>query len=677
MTEAASIIVVLCFLTFGTVVYRALVLWMCQFDSPPNRPTDRDILLQGALPAVAIVGTCGTYLSHIHGLRADIMAVGMAVVLIWRQNDAYALARALGALFADIWRNFWRGNIFPLAAISGVAVLAVILLAMARIPAASVDVWAFQLPLSLSLVSHHGFVYPQIDNLFYANNPLFINVLFAQAMAFVEHFFAANTVNITIYLAFLASLANLAPRGRHLVLLLALYFIAASPFFSASAAVPLTDMARSCFSVAALLFADKYLTSQRLCDLGTAALLCGAAVASKYTELLVLGLIVIALLPRLIYFRKGWRDLMVFSSIVVVVAGYWYLKNLILLGNPLYPFVFGHPGLSDEWMADYMREMTRAFEPADRIYVTDLRTLAGWQDFALILYDRFFAGKTAAKLAAFLIAAGLFFSRARMRLLFGWTTVLFVVWYAVMFNHIRWAMPAYLLFFSTAIIACMRLRELTYAPLLSIIERGAAAILSLCPKSLLWTAISRRFHGSASIGPIIIVALFFAIISVRAYRHGTAGVIPGWIEIDAMHASFTPGGVDAYLSARREGYELYRYIARNDLRMVLQPFDNGARLYAAAYAGGRDGGWILSHVDLPSASETVDEFVRRRGVRYFIFKKDLRDVEIDRYGLSHVNRSRSVFDALLPHSTKIMEDRFGWSLYALQARNPPPLPSSP
>ncbi|MGO7718875.1 hypothetical protein ACC706_36915, partial [Rhizobium johnstonii] len=70
----------------------------------------------------------------------------------------------------------------------------------------------------------------------------------------------------------------------------------------------------------------------------------------------------------------------------LAVAGYWYAKNLIVLDNQIYPFLFGHSGLTDAWMADYTLELGRALDPANRRFVTNLATLQGWHDFIYILY---------------------------------------------------------------------------------------------------------------------------------------------------------------------------------------------------------------------------------------------------------------------------------------------------
>jgi hypothetical protein len=665
MITATSIAAAAGYWFVGAVLYRALVIRLCALDAAQpglQVPSDRDLLLRSVLPALAIAGTIGTYLALFRILRTDVtIALGVAL-LLWRRHDATRIASALAILAVDAGKAIRRGDPPALAAIAALLLLSYILVLFARVPSSNVDTWVFQLPLAQSMVANHGFIYPQMNHPFYSNNPLFFNLLFAQALLFVDHFVAPSVMNIAIYLGFLLCLASFAPRGRSFALLLALYLIAASSTFSAGATMPLTDVPRTCFSVLALLFAHRYLLSSRVHELATAGLLAGAAAAGKYTELVTVVLIGAALLPRLLTEKRAWRDAAIFAAAGLVVAGYWYLKNWVLLGNPVYPFVFAHPGLSDQWMADYMREMTRAFDPADRIYVTNLLTPQGWHDFAFILSTRFLIG-AAPKIAAVLIVIGLFARGVRIGTLVWWTAALFALWYALMFNSVRWAMPAYLLFLSTAIVATYSLLDL-HSKELQALGQALARRMRFAP------AIGADHEGAARRGgavlvAVIAVALLAAGLAARTVRHGTARIIPSSVDGDLVRVALGRLSIDDYLATRREGYAIYRYIAAHDLRVVFQPFDNGAVDYAPAYNGGRDGKWILPWRTLPADGETIEQFLSRNYIGYFIYRPSLKDVEIDRFGQDHVDRGKRVFAALLPRSRLLLTDSFGWSLYEI------------
>ncbi len=624
--------------------------------------SDRDLLLRSILPALAIIGTIGTFLALIRAFRPEIIVALGATLLIWRRHDAICIGTAISTLAVDVGRAIVRRNLLALAALAAFGALTYLLVLFSHMPVSHADIWVFQIPLARSMVAQHGFIYPQIGHIFYSNNPLFFNLLFAQALLFVDHFVAANAMNVVIYLGFLLCVASFAPRRKSFGLLLVLYFVATSSFFWINAATPLTDVPRTCYSVLALLFTHRYLLSSRAHELATSGLLAGVAVAGKYTELITIVLIGMALLPRLVREQRTRRDAAIFGAIVMVVAGYWYVKNWVLLGNPVYPFVFGHPGLSDEWMADYMRDITRAFDPADRIYVTDLLTLQGWRDFAFILYKWFLADRTPPKIAVVLILIGLMRREVRIGALAWWTAALFVIWYAVMFNNIRWAMPAYLLFLSTAIVASFSLLDLSMAGLLA---RG----VELSRWVALGSRIEARTQHSRWRASIVAVGLGMALLAAglatRIIGHGTAGIVPRSIDGDLVRVAVGQLSIDDYLATRREGYAVYRYIAEHDLRVVFQPFDNCAVDCATAYNGGRDGKWILPYRNLPSDGESIEQFLSEHGIRYFIYRTSLKDIEIDRFGQSHVDRSNRVFEALLPRSRLLLTDSFQWSLYEI------------
>lgn len=82
----------------------------------------------------------------------------------------------------------------------------------------------------------------------------------------------------------------------------------------------------------------------------------GLALASKYTPLyslvLISALFIILNFKNKATINKFLFDVLYFLFPLVLLAGFWYFKNLILLGNPIYPFIFSHKGFSDKVLAD-------------------------------------------------------------------------------------------------------------------------------------------------------------------------------------------------------------------------------------------------------------------------------------------------------------------------------------
>lgn len=654
-------------LFIGSILHHAMAVRLLRADRRRTitDPSARDLLFLGLLPGLTIVGALGTFLALVGLLRAEAMLVLSAGVIVFLRQDAWAIVRAIAGLLTDGWDALRRLDLIAIAGMAGLLALTTALFVLAQAPTDNIDAWVAHVPLARSLAQHHGFIYPQVGNVFYAAMPLFFHVLFAQALLFVDHFVAASAVNIAMLVAFMLGLSVFSRRARALMFLLILLLIGATSFFGLAATQPLTDWPRSAFAVAAALFAYRYLLAGRLYDVAMSGLLAGAAVSGKYTELLTVALIGVPLLAHWIRHPERWRHIFLFGLPIVVMAGYWYGKNWVVYGNPVFPFLFGHPGMSDDSLASYMREMTSPFDPADRRFVTNLLTLQGWRDFGFILYDRFLSQRLILVPAGILIVLGLLVRRARIEILLLWTVALFVVWYTLMFNHIRWAMPAYLMYLSTACIAAAALAESAILAW----ERPDGAMARWRRSTLPRRAVASplwRWRRPALAAMALILATGMA--AAKIARDGT--LLPGSINRDMIDVTLGRASMADYLAARRAGYAIYRRIAEQDLRTVLQPFDNGAIENAAAYNGGRDGNWLLHYRTLPADPAALDAFLRQHQIRYFVYRPNLTATEIDRFGQAHVDLAYDVLRTLLPRSRRIMSDPFGWELYAIAASSP-------
>ncbi|TAX75627.1 hypothetical protein ELI00_04850 [Rhizobium ruizarguesonis] len=656
MTVLAAWLAVAAILLFGLTLHRALVLRLNRGINPCFRD-GTDLLLSGVLPGLALVGGLATALGAFHLLRAEVVLPLAAMLMIWRRDDVLAILGDLRNLRAVGVRATAKGNPFPLLATAAFIALIVVMSVTALFPAGSADVWAFQIPLAQSIVSHGGFVSPQMNSNFYGNIPLFFNVLFACSLLFVDHWLAAGLMNVAIFLGFLLLLTSCAYRWRAAGLLLVFFLIAFHGFFTPGAAVPLTDLPRSCFSAAAVLYLWRYLETRRPSEIVSCALLLGGAVGGKYTELQMVGLIGLALLPSIF---RGKLPLSLFLTCLAAflsLAGYWYVKNLIVLGNPIYPFFFGHPGLSDEWMAAYRVELGRAFDPASRVFVTDLTTRQGWHDFFFILYYWFLDQRQYAIVALILIVGALIASFRRIFLLVAMTAAMFIIWYAVMFNHIRWATPAYLLYFSTAYIGA------------SLIAEKIATSSAAQSGGILFEMSARLREGQRAVNghlfafAVVLVTVYVFCLPAVKFMSRPKRQPYSWMEQGVMDVLIGRQKLDDFLGARREGYIIYRYVAANDLRAVFQPFDTGSTLFAAAYTGGKDKGWLLPANIFPESENDVDAFIERNHIRYFIRVTEKQQLVADRIGAAKFALAEKVISRMLPESTLLLKDGFGWELY--------------
>jgi 4-amino-4-deoxy-L-arabinose transferase-like glycosyltransferase len=77
----------------------------------------------------------------------------------------------------------------------------------------------------------------------------------------------------------------------------------------------------------------------------------GATAGTKYLGL-VAALVVLAIFGVAATLRRRWSDGGIAVVAAVAAAGWWYLKNAVATGNPVYPLVFG-----GKWMSAYARDV--------------------------------------------------------------------------------------------------------------------------------------------------------------------------------------------------------------------------------------------------------------------------------------------------------------------------------
>jgi hypothetical protein len=656
----------------GLVLHRALARQVLALDEGDSAWAidEVDLLAFGLLPGLALANTVGTVLAIFHLFYWWSYSAAMIVLVAWRWRDALATLSAIVTLVRRSFRSLARGNLMVVVAAAIFLQTGAGMLAESMIPSANIDVWNHNLPLAQSIVAHYGFVMPQIPHMFYGSYPIFFQMFFAEALLFFDGVIAAKAANAMIYLGFLLSLLGFARHARALAAVILALVIVEAPFFSAGAADAMTDIGRVCFSALAFAFAYQYFRTERLYFLFASGLVAGGAIAGKYTEMLTPIFIGLSLLPALVMRKKGsWLAVLVFVAATAITGAYPYLRNLILLHNPIYPFVFSHPGLSDDQMKAIQTEIFRVFDPAFEGYSQNLLSLRGWHDFAMGARELFFNRWKPSYYLYAVTGAGLLFLRSRALLLLAlWTFGMWIFWYLVGKLNPRWGLTPFMLFAMLAYLAFVgSVDRLIEAPLLS---------------SLRWRPAARIGFGAAARGSVAVwltpmavartaVTVWALVIGVGAIQsvmaNGMLSAFPSWLNRDLARAAVQPDGFQAHLVNTRPGYEIYRYIGDHDLRKVLQPFDNGAWAYQIAYNDGKNGDWLVPWYSLPAQPADFDEYLRNNKIRYFVYcpKMDpqaLEQLGQGSYNPRHAEITRELMRYILPGSRLILTDRFGWEL---------------
>jgi hypothetical protein len=585
------------------------------------------------------------------------MAPLALLLLVVLRRDTLAVARALGDAAKAIVSAARSGNLFPLVALLLGMAVSYVGLFLCMVPGENVDIWAYHVPLARSIAEHHGFVYPQIDHPLYGTQPIALEMLHGAGMTFVNQFATASAINLSIYLGLVLLLLSFAHRARGVQFLVLCYlFVWHLEFFAATS--PMIDAPRCSLSLAAFLFAYRYACTFRRLDLVLSALMAGFAVATKTTELITPLVICVTLAP-LIWWRGTGRDLIPAAALFTAISSFWYVKNLILYGNPVYPFLFGHPGFSDASMRDYMREMSRPFDIADRAFSTNLLTLRGWHDFIVVMRTKFSWLLPPALVAL----TGLLLPLPRRWMLQLWSLVLFIIWYVAMFNSVRWATTAVMLLTAAAFLVFAFVVD----QVLEAADGRGQNFLAPIAARVRPAVIGRRAPPMASLALLLVLAFAgYRIAEGREYHF-----LPYWMDDPLRQALIRPGDPEQYLNATRPDYEIYRYIGRHQLGQVFQPYDNGATMYVSAYNDGQPNRWILPYQTMPVRLEDADAFLATNHVRYFVQASPLTPLAAERLGLDHVTLADRIIRNLKPHSYLIIADRFGNELYEIKRGTPP------
>ena len=122
-----------------------------------------------------------------------------------------------------------------------------------------------------------------------------------------------------------------------------------APAISNGMSAPLNDVSLAAFGAAAIHAWTRLINRPTRGAAVVAGMLAGMAIGVKYPALVLVGLMAIVLGAR---GREGtrWRDVSIFSAMVLAVGGWWYLRAFVHTGNPVFPFfrqVFGGSGLDE------------------------------------------------------------------------------------------------------------------------------------------------------------------------------------------------------------------------------------------------------------------------------------------------------------------------------------------
>jgi hypothetical protein len=242
----------------------------------------------------------------------------------------------------------------------------------AFLPPYSSDELHYHLPESNLIVNSHQIKPNLSGHYFYGNIPKLMEIIMAIGIVF-QGYELAHLLNFSIMFWFLILVFGLVRNNFGLkaasisVLLICLY-----GEYAQSSVNGFVDSATNSFEIGGLLLSIEWILHKSKNAIIGAAFLIGFAISIKYSALITLTVILLIIFASGIDLKNRSIKLpeksliIYFSIILIVISGYWYIKNLILYQNPTYPLYFGHKGVSQLEYQELI-EAIQEFGPRDPV----------------------------------------------------------------------------------------------------------------------------------------------------------------------------------------------------------------------------------------------------------------------------------------------------------------------
>jgi hypothetical protein len=415
------------------------------------------------LAGFGTIAMAGIVLASIHMFRWEAFVVcgGVIIVLGWRTLVDY------GRWSKRFLAGLPRAGVFV---ILGAAVAVIVFGAQwlaALAPPVAYDELAYHLPEAHVLADTHTLHLTLGSNRtgtgIYGNLPTLAETLYGVALT-IRGAALVHVLHLSMLAAFVLLMAGVVRTLWGVrAAALAAAGIALYPELVGEAITGYIDAAGTAFEVGGALLLILWAVRGERGNAAAGSLLLGFAAAIKYTTLptlLMAGVLVAVLSLR----RRTWRFPLTLAGIVLVACGYWYGKNLVRFGNPLYPFAFGHPGITD---ALYQGWLTSIHHFGARTWT---RTMSGFLD----VPSDFDQTASVVPFAAFAAAPFSLAARGSRRgaaLLIGYALAYTTYWYWLGSNQTRFLMPA--------IVVTIVLAAVAFGAARSALWVGAVALAAL------------------------------------------------------------------------------------------------------------------------------------------------------------------------------------------------------
>jgi len=329
-------------------------------------------------------------------------------------------------------------------------------------PPEAYDELAYHLPEARSIVHAHALPLTLNHDHVYGNLPALMETLYAEALAF-RGTALVHAVHLTVFGAFLLVVAGavrmlFGSRAAALAVIGLLLF----QDLTYNATTAYVDTAQLSFALAGLLAIVLFAAFDRAGDAAAAALLLGFALSVKYSALPTAAFV--AVVAAVLLVRRGRLALApALAGLTVLACGFWYGKNLVRFGNPVYPLYFGHSGVDEGSYKHFLADVQQFGPRTAYGFVTAPSRYANLG--ALVAFVSAYVAPLALLVRRFRIEAGI---------LLAYALWYFVYWYWLGTHQLRFLAPAASVAIILSAVALTRRATLVAAVLVAIVAVGVA-----------------------------------------------------------------------------------------------------------------------------------------------------------------------------------------------------------
>ena len=215
-----------------------------------------------------------------------------------------------------------------------------LLLASLMLPPRGFDDLTYHLPVIYEYILNQKLILLPVEYRFHVAFPMNAELLFLwptilegnlHFIGLVQLFYAYCGILVTYTLGRLLSIS-----GENALTAGLLFFL--TPVVLIQSGIAYIDLIIAVFFIISLYFAARFFKTGCKSCLCLAGISTGLVLGMKYTMILTVIILQILIFLGIRKNKTSFRNIIFYILLIVILSGYWYIRNIIELGNPIYPF---------------------------------------------------------------------------------------------------------------------------------------------------------------------------------------------------------------------------------------------------------------------------------------------------------------------------------------------------